>query len=312
MSIQDRKQLVEHITEIHCANSQQPSSKKTGGGDPCRKCPGKVPRIFGDAHLLQEHVQMHHDQHYCKNCNLTFSGSLKYREHLRNHHPLAERVTNVSSNPLANGGSKEGNPPDASIPPPKFFPPVANTNRRPSLPVPSRGVMPTFTAPLSPSSLDGGSETFIAKAPPISVSSVEEDPFTPPPLKIRGETGARPSVRSYSLPSLSPELNTLFIVLAPSGIRPFVKSSSGGVEHQCPRCVYSSTQKSNLTRHFESCHITFSCRECYLPVLGRKMIIEHVKKNHKGAVEKYDVKDAHFKVIVRELEPDQNDTSINI
>lgn len=75
-------------------------------------------------------------------------------------------------------------------------------------------------------------------------------------------------------------------------------SSSGVILRQCPRCDYASSQKSNLTRHFESIHITFKCRECQTATYtGRKTIIDHVKRNHKGANEKYDFKDASSEVI---------------
>ena len=106
MKFQDRALLVDHITDQHC---QQVGAERRSALEihRCKLCPGQVSHRFGDLLMLEEHIQMHHDQHYCKNCGVAISGSLKYREHLRNHHPLTERTTNVSS--AENNGGERGN-----------------------------------------------------------------------------------------------------------------------------------------------------------------------------------------------------------
>ena len=48
----------------------------------------------------------------------------------------------------------------------------------------------------------------------------------------------------------------------------------------CSECQYSSSNRSNLVRHFESTHLTYRCRVCRAQFLTRGSIVKHVRKDH--------------------------------
>ena len=212
-SAKDENSLLDHIRQKH---SFYVFVKK------CEWCPS----VFRDQAALADHHAAVHQERYCKPCSLTFRGVWRYREHVREKHPLAERelnVNNSNSNHVV-GGRKNSNS-------------VAATEA-------SKTSVQAAAAPVD-------TATFLAPAPP---------PPQPPSSSAAG-------------------------------------SSPGGglMTVRCPLCSYQSSQKSNLTRHFESFHLTYKCRICRARVHGRKKIIEHVHQNHGSTDTRYDIKDADVK-----------------
>ena len=213
-SAQDENSLLDHIRQKH---SFYVFVKK------CEWCPS----VFRDQAALADHHAAVHQERYCKPCSLTFRGVWRYREHVREKHPLAERELNVNNSNNSNhvvGGRKNSNS-------------VAATEA-------SKTSVQAAAAPVD-------TATFLAPAPP-----------PPQPPSSASTAGSSPG---------------------------------GLMTVRCPLCSYQSSQKSNLTRHFESFHLTYKCRICRARVHGRKKIIEHVHQNHGSTDTRYDIKDADVK-----------------
>ena len=205
-SAKDENSLLDHIRLNH---SFYVFVKK------CDYCPS----VFRDQNALADHHAAVHQERYCKPCSLTFRGVWRYREHVREKHPLAERELNINSNNLA----------------------VNNSSSNSVVATEANKAAAAATPPVD-------TATFLAPAPP------------PPSAK----TG--------------------------SG-----SSSPGFITVRCPLCSYQSSQKSNLTRHFESFHLTYKCRICRTRIHGRKKIIEHVHRDHGSTDTRYDIRDADSK-----------------
>ena len=136
---------------------------------------------------------MNPQERYCKSCSLTFRGVWRYREHIREKHPLAERELNINSNNVVSGGGGGG----------------SGKN------LPSGGGGDIAATEANKAAAD--TATFLAPAPP------------PPSPR------AAPGAHHHSGSGSSPGFMTV----------------------RCPLCSYQSSQKSNLTRHFESFHLTY-------------------------------------------------------
>ena len=214
-SAKDENSLLEHIRHNH---SFYVFVKK------CDNCPS----VFRDQNALADHHAAVHQERYCKSCSLTFRGVWRYREHIREKHPLAERELNINSNNVVSSGGKN---------------------------LPSGGggdIAATEANKATAATAAMDTATFLAPAPP-----------PPSPKTAAHHSG--------------------------SG------SSPGFMTVRCPLCSYQSSQKSNLTRHFESFHLTYKCRICRTRIFGRKKIIEHVHREHGSTDTRYDLRDADSK-----------------
>lgn len=217
-SAEDGNSLLDHIRLNH---SFYVFVKK------CDNCPS----VFRDQNALADHHAAVHQERYCKSCSLTFRGVWRYREHIREKHPLAERELNINSNNVVSGGGGGG----------------SGKN------LPSGGGGDIAATEANKAAAD--TATFLAPAPP------------PPSPR------AAPGAHHHSGSGSSPGFMTV----------------------RCPLCSYQSSQKSNLTRHFESFHLTYKCRICRERIFGRKKIIEHVHREHGSTDTRYDIRDADSK-----------------
>ena len=179
-SAKDENSLLDHIRLNH---SYYVFVKK------CDNCPS----VFRDQNALADHHAAVHQERYCKSCSLTFRGVWRYREHIREKHPLAERELNINSNNVVSGGGGGG----------------SGKN------LPSGGGGDIAATEANKAAAD--TATFLAPAPP------------PPSPR------AAPGAHHHSGSGSSPGFMTV----------------------RCPLCSYQSSQKSNLTRHFESFHLTY-------------------------------------------------------
>ena len=68
------------------------------------------------------------------------------------------------------------------------------------------------------------------------------------------------------------------------------KSKHKGVRHSCSECDYSSSCRSNLLKHSKAKHqgVSYSCSECDFNASYKGDLLRHSKSRHKGVVNQND------------------------